>query len=86
MSQLDSPEMSKSEVIEMMRQCREDIVCLRAKIAELGPKAHAYDTLTQVLGLLPRQSQAYGVDIVYSLERRLKALGAVPGVVVQDPE
>ena len=45
-------------------------------IAELHPKADAYDKLSQVLDLMPKRSQGYGEDIVWSLKHELEKVRA----------
>ena len=55
----------------MMQRCSEEIRSLRARIAHLEPKAHAYDTLSAVLGLLPRPSQCYGEDLAWRLDKEI---------------
>lgn len=47
---------------------------LRHEIAILSPKAHAYDQITTVLGLLPKPSQGYGEDIIWRLKKQLEEL------------
>ena len=65
---------NKTNVAEMADAAANEIEQLRTRIAALEPKAHAYDTLAQVLGLLPRQSQGYGVDMAWQLRKRAKEL------------
>ena len=67
-------ETSKQEFIEMARRASSEIKDLRARIASLEPKAHAYEQLSTVLGLLPRQSGVYGEDLAYTLDKRVAEL------------
>lgn len=67
-------ETNKQEFIEMARRASAEIKDLRARIAHLEPKAHAYDQLSAVIGLLPRQSQTYGEDLAWSLDKRVAEL------------
>jgi hypothetical protein len=63
--------MTDKDAIDMMRLCADEIRMLRAEIDRLAPKANAYDTLCQVLGLLPRPSQGYGPDLIWRLEKQI---------------
>lgn len=69
---------SKTDHIQMMTRCAEEIEGLRRQIAHLEPKAHAYDQLSAVLALLPRPSQAYGEDLAWRLRSEIKRLTATP--------
>ncbi len=64
--------MSNKHQIEMLKQCVGEITSLRIQIERLEPKADAYDTLRQVIHLLPQPSQGYGEDLVYKLEREIE--------------
>jgi hypothetical protein len=77
---------SEREFIQMMERCRSEIEQLRATIATLEPKAHAYDQLTTVLGLLPKQSRGYGEDLVWTLRKRIQELSAKPNPAGEPPE
>lgn len=65
---------SAEEFIETAELSAAEIRALRAQVAELAPKAKAYDALVTVLGFVPRQSQGYGVDLAFQLERRVDEL------------
>lgn len=65
---------SESEFVAMMRRCSEEIKLLRGQIARLEPKAAAYDDLSRVLSLLPRQSVGMGEDLAWRLDQRIKEL------------
>jgi len=67
-------QMSTQETIEMMRRCSAEIKELRARIAVLEPKAHAYDSMAQILGLLPRPPQGYAEDVAWLLDKRIREL------------
>lgn len=73
-----TPEMGKSEYVEMMNRCKQEILGLRARIAHLEPKADAYDNLVCVLRLLPRPSVGMGEDLVWLLDRRIQELTPKP--------
>ena len=74
--------MKDSEAIEMMIRTREEILSLRRVIAELTPKADAYDQMRKVLNLLPRPSCGMGEDYAWRLEKRIEELrkAAAPDV------
>lgn len=63
--------MNRRDTIQMMARCKDEIQEQRNQIERLSPKAEAYDLIKQILGLLPKQSQGYGEDIVYKLERAI---------------
>lgn len=63
--------MTDKDAIQMMQRCAEEIKTLRRINAELAPKAEAYDTLRQVLNMLPQPSQGYGEDLVWKLESEI---------------
>lgn len=71
---MSGPETNKQEFIEMARRASAEIKSLRGQIAVLEPKAHAYDQLSTVLGLMPRQSRGYGEDLAYMLDKRVAEL------------
>lgn len=66
--------MRDSEAIEMMRRSSDEIKGLRARIAALEPKAHAYDMISAILGLLPQPSRGYGEDVAWMLDKRIREL------------
>lgn len=66
--------MNDQEAIQMMKRASAEIKDLRAQIDRLTPKAHAYDSLSAVLRLLPQPSQGYGEDVAYMLDRRIKEM------------
>jgi hypothetical protein len=68
--------MEDKEAIEMMRRCKDEIQLLRDEIGRLRPKADAYDSLAQVLSLLPRPSVGAGEDIVWRIDRRIREIEA----------
>lgn len=63
--------MNDKEAVEMMKRASAEIKDLRRQIDRLAPKAHAYDNLSTVLRLLPQQSQSYGEDVAFLLDRRI---------------
>ena len=67
---------SNAEAVEMMQRCAHEIRALKAEIANLAPRAHAYDALCCVLDLLPKKSIGYGEDMVWALEKRIRELTA----------
>lgn len=72
---MDEP-FNKKNVAEMADRAAEEIERLRRVNSELAPRAHAYDTITTILGLLPQQSQGYGEDLAWKLRKRAKELRA----------
>jgi hypothetical protein len=68
----------KAEFIQMAQRCSHEIRELRSTIDRLRPKADAYDHIATLLGLLPRQSQAFGEDLAWRLEKRISELTSNP--------
>lgn len=66
--------MNDQEAVEMMKRASAEIKDLRQRIDQLAPKAHAYDSLSAVLRLLPQPLQGYGEDVAYLLDRRIKEI------------
>lgn len=66
--------MTNTEALEMMMRCKEEILSLRRTIDRLTPKADAYDQMSKVLNLLPERSQGMGVDLAWSLQKRIEEL------------
>jgi hypothetical protein len=65
----------RPETINLLRMAHDEIVTLRRQIADLSPKAHAYDTIA----VLARQSEVrvergYGVDAAWRLENAINEL------------
>lgn len=66
--------MHDKEAIEMMQRCKHEIASLRREIDRLRPKAEAYESIAQVLALLPRGSQGMGEDLVWTLDKRIREI------------
>lgn len=70
--------MTDRDTADMIQRCIEEIEGQRREIATLRPRAEAYTTITQILGLLPQPSQGYGEDLVWRLKRELAELQPKP--------
>jgi hypothetical protein len=66
--------MNDKEAIEMMQRCKHEIITLKRENERLRPKAEAYDSVAQVLALLPRPSQGMGEDLVWLLDKRIREI------------
>lgn len=66
--------MTNAEAIEMMNRCKQEIRSLRVVIDYLRPKADAYDNITTILKLLPKDSIGMSEDMIWVLEKRIKEL------------
>jgi len=64
--------MHDKEAIDMMQRCKQEIVSLRKQIDYLQPRAEAYEKISQVLNLLPRQGIGMGEDLVSTLDKRIR--------------
>lgn len=70
--------MTDKDTIDMINQCIDEITRLRNQVALLQPKADAYATVEQILGLLPQPQQGYGVDLVWKLKKQIEGLTPKP--------
>ena len=51
----------------------DEIISLRARLAAAEPKAHAYDTISQLSRLTIQEEQrGYGVDVAWRIKELLK--------------
>lgn len=67
--------MTEQEAIKMMRRCKNEIAALRREIDCLRPKADAYNSIAQVLSLLPQpSSMSMGEDMVWMLDQRIREI------------
>lgn len=66
--------MHDKEALEMMNRCVSELSTLRDEIGRLAPKADAYDNITVILGLLPKRSQGAGMDLVWTLKKRIREI------------
>ena len=78
--------MQDQAAIQMMQRCREEIVTLRRHIDHLAPKAEAYDAITSILGLLPRQSQGHSEDLAWRLEKEIVELQRKMAEPMESPD
>ena len=69
--------MKDRNAVQMMQRCVEEIKQLRRINAELAPKADAYDSLRQVLKMVPQPSQGYGEDLVRRLEKEIADIQSI---------
>lgn len=70
--------MDDKEAIQMMQRCAHDIRDLRAQNNSLAPKAEAYEVIRDIMRLVPKPSQDYGEDIIWTLEKKIKELQPKP--------
>ena len=69
--------MDRTETISLLRQGHDEIVTLRRRLAELEPKAHAYDTLAIIARIAePIESRGFSVDIAWTLKDAVDKLVA----------
>jgi hypothetical protein len=73
------------EFAQMMLRCSEEIRMLRNRVNALEPKAHAYDQLSIVLGLLPKPPQAFTEDILWRLDKRIQELTSPVNETSKEP-
>ena len=68
--------MSKTEALQMMKRCLDEIQAQRRELDILRPKAEAYDNISTILQLLPQPSRTMKEDLVWALKRRIEQLTA----------
>lgn len=70
--------MSNYETIYLLEHSIEQINALRRTVEELEPRAHAYDTITQILALRDdgRRNHCAQVDLVWELKEKVARLRA----------
>ena len=59
-----------ADVADMADRAAAEIENLRNMVAELRPRAEAYDTVCAILGLLPKPVQGYGEDMAWRLRKQ----------------
>lgn len=79
--------MNDKEAVDMMQRCKHDIIRLREEVDRLRPKAEAYDSVAQILALLPQRSGMVGEDVVWTLDKRIREIeqAAVNPVAPEQP-
>lgn len=76
--------MNNRDIKQCIQRCIEEISILRKENERLKPLANAYNSIQQVLDLLPQRSQGYGEDIVWLLRKQLEELNEVEVVKEND--
>lgn len=67
--------MERPEIIQLLRVGHDEIIRLRRQVADLEPRAHAYDTIAQIARLsVQHQSQGYGEDPAWRLKDAVEKL------------
>jgi len=66
----------RREMVSLLDRAAGELEGLRRANGELAPKADAYDTVRQILRLLPQPAQGYGEDLVWRFRNRAAALRA----------
>lgn len=80
-------EASNREMIEMMRRCSSEIKDLRRQIADLQPKAEAYEYLTAVIRLVPDQrGRGMKEDLAWVLDKRIREIEEAEAAAKSGPE
>lgn len=65
---------TKGNVAQMAERAAGEIETLRRVNQALAAKADAYDTVTTILGLLPRRGESMGEDLAWKLRRYAEEL------------
>lgn len=65
----------RPEIINALRVAHDEIINLRRELAEVRPKAHAYDTIAQLAQLsVHREPQGYGEDAAWRVKQMVERL------------
>lgn len=69
--------MERPDIINALRVGHDEIILLRRRVAELEPKAHAYDTIAQVARLSIHEGvRGYGEDPAWRMKSVIDQLVA----------
>lgn len=68
--------MSRPELLHLLRVAHDEIVVLRRKVAELEPRARAYDNIDRIVGMIPYPSQGYGEDVAWRIKTVVERIEA----------
>lgn len=69
--------MDRPETLHLLRSAHDEIITLRRRVAELEPKAHAYDTIAINARLTKKHQGDYAqVDVAWELKNAVEAIVA----------
>lgn len=69
--------MDRPETVRLLRQAHDEIVTLRRRVADLEPRAHAYDTIAIQSRLTVKPEGGYAsIDIAWELKKAVEDLEA----------
>lgn len=66
----------RTDYIGMLSRVSDELRFVRKANSELAPKAEAYDTLRQVLDMVPQRTRGMAEDVVSMMDRRREDLVA----------
>lgn len=70
---IDFTKIDTGELNQTLICAHDEITSLRRRLAEVEPKAHAYDTLAQIARLtIHQEPQGYGVDVAWRIKSLLE--------------
>lgn len=74
----DKPnKVERPDILRALRMGHDEIVTLRRRVAELEPKAHAYETISQIARLtVTERSQGYGEDAAWRIKQLVEQIEA----------
>jgi len=78
--------LDRPETLSLLRMAHDEVLTLRRQVADLAPKAHAYDTLAAFARLKDEPSQGYGVDVAWRLKEVVEKLVAEREAERGDPQ
>jgi hypothetical protein len=69
--------MNRPNILNLLRASHDEITVLRRRIAELEPKAHAYDTLAATVRLNVREQGRYDAsDVAWQIKQTVERIEA----------
>lgn len=68
--------MDRPETIQLLQRAHNEIVTLRRQVAELAPRAHAYDTVAALARLKEEPAQGYSEDVAWRIKQAVETLEA----------
>lgn len=68
--------MERPELVRLLRMAHDEIITLRRQVADLEPRARAYDNIDRIIRMIPRAPQGHGEDVAWSLKQTVERITA----------
>jgi hypothetical protein len=70
---IDFSKIDAGELNQALISAHDEIISLRARLAAAEPKAHAYDTISQLSRLtVTHEERGYGIDVAWRIKNLLE--------------